>query len=69
MTEWQPIETAPKDNKSRLIWCPDNMSIYCVSWVQGDDGYHRQGWHIFGGDWRHHLQSATHWMPLPEPPK
>jgi Protein of unknown function (DUF551) len=60
MSEWQPIETAPKDSRARLIWVPENECIYCVSW--------NSGWEIFGGDRREHLQRATHWMPLPTPP-
>ena len=66
MSEWQPIETAPKDRRSRLVWVPGNQCIYCVSWGDHDE---RPGWYVFGGGWRSMVQEATHWMPLPEPPQ
>jgi hypothetical protein len=59
---WQPIETAPKTSRARLVWCPENMCIYCVSWND------KRGWIIFGGGWRDVIQGATHWRPLPPPP-
>jgi len=68
--EWQPIETAPKDSKSKLIWCPENMCIYCVTWREADpfEPEYQKGWCVFGGGWRDAIQGATHWMPLPTPP-
>ena len=71
MSEWQPIETAKKDTRARLIWVPEILCTFCVTWRGADpkepDRY-PEGWVIFGGDWRSHLQRATHWMPLPPPP-
>lgn len=59
---WRPIETAPKDTKSRLVWVPENECIYCVSWED------ETGWVVFGG--RHSVPyCATHWMPLPPSPE
>ena len=67
---WQPIETAPKDTKARLVWVPENRCIFCVSWTEGLAGYEPPGWLIFGGGYRSYLRDgrATHWMPLPAPP-
>ena len=71
--KWRPIETAPKDNRSILIW-PVHDSDHeekceIVFWAGDDDGY--PGWYWFEAqsspEWRH--QDATHWMPLPQPPE
>jgi hypothetical protein len=66
MSEWQPIETAPKTTHSILAWCPERQNTYVICWLQGLD---EPGcWAHFGGG--HMLDEApTHWMPLPEPPK
>ena len=64
MTEWQPIETAPKDGSTILIathsyeggvmmaaWASDVPTPAFVDEV-GDSYF-----------------DATHWMPLPAPPR
>ena len=61
--KWQPIETAPKQG-AILLWVPENKCTYCAIWSKNGCGY--TGWVIFGGEWREHLQRATHWMPLPQ---
>lgn len=64
MSEWQPIETAPRSGKAILVWVPNNLCVYCVNW------YQPQGvWQIFGGEVRAQLALATHWMPTPKPPE
>ena len=64
--EWQPIETAPEGGRGILIYVPENRCIYGAYWSSYSTGY---GWCVFGGGFREHLQRATHWMPLPSPPK
>lgn len=59
---WQPIETAPKDSRSRLVWCPARENIYVVCW----DNYEKSWWH--SGDGGRLLDEPTHWMPLPAAP-
>lgn len=66
MTEWQPIETAPKrptnpqeDSSSFLVW--DGTDIYCV----GAGLYPKEN----GCGCCSSEVEATHWMPLPDPPK
>lgn len=65
--KWQPIETAPKDGTTILLWSPrmqwekqKNIAIMAYwsdcGWYDGHGG----GW---GG------RAFSHWMPLPEPPQ
>jgi hypothetical protein len=61
--QWQPIETAPRDNHARMVWCPEAMNIYIVTWWQQENA-----WAHFGGAGRILMEAPTHWMPLPSPP-
>ncbi len=54
MTEWMPIESAPRDHSSVLL-CDRKGNM----WVAVS--YGTPEW-LFG-------YTVTHWMPLPEPPK
>lgn len=72
MSEWQPIETAPRDGSPVLIidataktpqayfghWHGEWRLGSVENWYDEDAGY------CLG-----FLPGATHWMPLPEPPK
>jgi hypothetical protein len=62
MSEWRPIESAPKDGTNFLAASPAS-DVFFAHWASGvvdssdyceDSGY----------AWRH----ATHWMSLPAPP-
>lgn len=59
MSEWQPIETAPKGNKL-LLYGPDFYGYVSYD-IHEVDGFQNPTY------WK--LQGYTHWMPLPEPPK
>lgn len=72
MTDWKPIETAPKD-KAILVCC-DSGAVFAVRWGPLAD----DEWVILGGsdmDYRDQQgrlmrkRVPTHWMPLPDPPK
>ncbi|MGI9292383.1 MAG: DUF551 domain-containing protein [Pseudomonadales bacterium] len=64
MTDWQPIETAPKDGTWVLLGgCEFGYIIQTARWY--DWGV--QGWEW--GDYSNRGFKPTHWMPLPEPPK
>ena len=71
MSDWQPIETAPKDGTLVLLFqlVPPRMTgadhdiphIYISSWWKGND--------LNPPNWKDHfLGQPTHWMPLPKPP-
>jgi len=69
MTEWQPIETAPKDGTRILAYgfCgyEDVAGIATVKW-------HRGSWVCDPNEateYDYEECELTHWMNLPEPPK
>jgi hypothetical protein len=69
MSEWQPIETAPRDGTQLLLG---------IAAIDGAGGCVFDGWWE-GGGWTNgeldyedglmHYPHVTHWMPLPSPPK
>ena len=61
MSEWQPIETAPKDGTSILAIDEDGF-YFVVEYAGVLEPYGHQ-W-TDGGT----LLEPTHWMPLPAPP-
>lgn len=70
MSEWQPIESAPKDGTFILLAGPSGyrstpLRVEVCRWVP----QYRHGWqnHAFDsfGDGGH---GPTHWMPLPALP-
>ena len=63
MSDWQPIETAPK-GVFLLVWEPDETEPKTGSiWLAAFDGAQ---WVEDGTE--HVIDRPTHWMPLPEPP-
>lgn len=64
--EWQPIETAPKDGTSILVF-PD---IKVTNWGYTRDKQNEFGWigcYSYTTD-EYDTLDPTHWMPLPAPP-
>ncbi len=69
MTQWQPIETAPRDGTQVLAWF-DHLKRPVVA-------YHRNNRHGFG--WAAYVERSANslgiqaaprcWMPLPPPPE
>lgn len=68
MSEWQPVETAPKDMRAILVFCPgmrigslqeEPDMMHIVFWKR--DGFRLQ-------DDDHFIIEPAFWMPLPEPP-
>ncbi|MCG8345377.1 MAG: DUF551 domain-containing protein [Chlorobiales bacterium] len=64
--EWQPIETAPH-NEIVVLYCPDRDGISNRERIEIDFAS-RGTRNAFSSDISCHSW-ATHWMPLPEPPK
>lgn len=61
--KWQLIETAPKDGSAIIVYDPDDGDIAVVEFYQESwtSKYCVDSWIKFN--------NATHWMPLPQPPK
>ncbi|MDF3904713.1 hypothetical protein [Paracoccus sp. AS002] len=82
MSDWQPIETAPKDGTWFLAACdwqreddepPHQDWLRIIRW-DVREGYERFPWAVmdpegiaFGGSIGGAIPS--HWMPLPQPPE
>lgn len=85
MSEWQPIETAPREESVLVTFAakdipeghmtmPGVMVAYWDAYyAPGGNGYDGQskGWvDAHSGEGCHlHYGHPTHWQPLPEPPK
>jgi len=70
MSEWQPIETAPKDGTRILAFgqlgLESVVGIGTVKWEWPDE------WHCDPSEASEYSPEScklTHWMPLPEPPQ
>ncbi len=73
--EWQPIETAPKDRRSVLLWGihPERADVGAYD----PDTYSKRPkpyWTAIGSERLYGVRyvrehQPTHWAPLPEPPK
>jgi len=79
MTDWRPIETAPKEQVI-LVYDPTGEGLICTAEWDGWTGYNaakkdvcwNEGWIASpapSDPYERFPVRATHWMPLPEPPK
>ncbi len=67
MTEWQPIETAPKDGTNVLVIVVEHPESHCVLRHQDGQWLNDEFFDVISGEqviW----YEPTHWMPLPDPP-
>ena len=79
MSEWQPIETAPKDGTAVVLYgkgllrsgYEQAVGVYIPIHGEDDDSTIRW-WHVEDGKFGPYAirgPSPTHWMPLPPPPE
>jgi len=78
MSEWRPIETAPKCDLNPYDTRSSDESRYVLVWnglhvgvgyFLIDDSDLRDGGFWCAEDEQFVVPAPTHWMPLPEPPK
>lgn len=74
MTEWQPIETAPRDGTLIIIAYKvfGRYRVYPASYGVGGFVDSDFAWGILDHDGSTNAVKTgepTHWMPLPEPPE
>lgn len=61
MSEWQPIETAPRDGTHMLLF---REHVYFIGYWATK----AQSWRVNADGLPMINPPPTHWMPLPEPP-
>lgn len=84
MTQWQPIETAPKDGTKIVIWNKRYDFCPIANWYKAKSDDDTDGWELeswkspccscadgFIG-WKEDIEDGfmpSHWMPLPYAPR
>jgi hypothetical protein len=66
MSEWQDIETAPKDGSS-ILACDARIEGWQQVVYWDDEAKAPHMWGLADGP-HYHVDMFTHWMPLPPPP-
>lgn len=75
--EWQPIETAPRDDVVLLFGRLDPLRLQGVKYGSLETPFRAAGywgdidgaWCTVGSTWEGPWMLPTHWMPLPPPPR
>ncbi len=67
LTQWMPIETAPKGHRHRFIGLGWNKRL--KKWSAGETYWEHgmERW-IYNG-WNSDVEPPEYWMPMPEPRK
>lgn len=68
MSEWRPIDTAPKDGSHVMLG--DAPEQYVCEGYYEEDG--DRGWYMANTHWTDAYDGRvypTHWQPLPSPPE
>jgi hypothetical protein len=67
MNDWQPIETAPKDGTTVIVYDPAYAQpVVPGAWDSEEEAEGGQTWRASDAEWDR--LNPTHWMPLPAPP-
>lgn len=66
MSEWRPIETAPKDGRTILLAMPVGDGLGVGYWMEEANEWVPAAPIIVLTVF---MTQPTHWMPLPEPPE
>jgi hypothetical protein len=69
MSEWQPIETAPKDGTTVRAGAMSGARPGLVPYPLPYRFLDGRWTAVVGGEWRPIDPQPTHWMPLPAPPE
>jgi hypothetical protein len=77
MSDWQPIETAPKDGTYILLFVRTSWGgpeIHKACWEDNTYDVKCEAWCIANSTDRDYntsdeVECPTHWMPLPAPPE
>lgn len=79
MSDWRPIETAPKDGTHVILWVPFFMPQTVREKLgRGYGAVLAGGWNSWEKVWALEIGGScvgpkymvpTHWMPLPDPPQ
>lgn len=68
MTQWQAIDTAPKDGTWIAVMAREGGVDYQPSVACYRGGLWTEIHHYLDGDVNYDEWNVTHWMPLPAPP-
>lgn len=73
MSEWLPIESAPKDGTFIILYASHNEPPVSIGYYEDDGelwaGAASQVWWMVEADIMPSACRPTHWMPLPKPPE
>lgn len=65
---WFPIETAPKDGKSFLVYLADEGFVTFARWAKKSGNWFFPCEGMYQPDFEA-IHVMTHWRPLPNPPQ
>lgn len=75
MSEWRPIETAPKAGETILLFFPETDTVIDGHWghtvmMPEEDNPEHWEWDtlLHWSGMRDEMGEPSHWMPLPTPP-